>query len=125
MSLKRTLDEVTSDPIQNANDTIVRLNEERLMEMERKAKETESVILDALDEKGGEPAIENMVCFTREELRILWNTLGETVKQRFDGGNRKSSVRPFDVFLMTLIVLRFGGPWEPLARLFSMNTGAQ
>lgn len=60
-----------------------------------------------------------MCNFNPGELEYLWSMFGNFVATHYNvGRGRRSDVSGKDAFLMVLTVLKYGGDWHFLAKLF-------
>lgn len=83
---------------------------------------SDSPYLDAFIERGGSAAVMEMTNQSANEFQTLWSSISGTVLSNYNvGRGRKSSITGKDSLFMTLTVLKAGGQWDVLAKLFGMK----
>ena len=81
-----------------------------------------SPVMDGFFEEEGAEAIKQMTNFTPSEFGSLWKTIANHVKSKWNvGRGRKSDQEPKDVLFMTLSVLKHGGTWDYMGRMFKIK----
>ena len=84
--------------------------------------DAESPVFDSFYSAGGSEGIMKMTNFTPSEFRSIWNTIEGYVSEHWNvGRGRKSSHSAMDVFFMMLTVLKHGGAWDLMARIFGIK----
>lgn len=82
----------------------------------------ECPIMDSFYEADGNDGIKKMTNLTIPEFRKIYGQIHGYVITKWNvGRGRKSSVKPMDAFFLTLTVLKHGGSWDILARVFRMK----
>lgn len=72
--------------------------------------------------QGGDGAIQDMCNFTALEFEQLWNLLESFIKTHYNvGRGKKSHVTGKDALFMFLAVLKHGGHWDVLGRVFKLK----
>lgn len=85
-------------------------------------KGSESPYLDAFIERGGSAAVLEMTNFSAAEFQTLWSSVSEHILTTYNvGRGRKSPIGGKDTLFMVLTVLKNGGHWDILAKLFHMK----
>lgn len=79
-------------------------------------------IFDQFYEQGGSAAIVSMTNFDPQKLFQIWEAIEDYVIEQYTTGRGcRSSVKPKDLFFMTVCVFKHGGEWHFLARTFNMK----
>eukprot|EP00171_Calliarthron_tuberculosum_P021823 IDg21823t1 len=82
----------------------------------------ESPVFDSFYNADGNEGVLKMTNFTAAEFRVLYGKLHSHLATRWNvGRGRKCAQKPMDVFFMTLTVLKHGGAWDILAKVFRMK----
>lgn len=77
-------------------------------------------VFDSFYNDGGSGAILSMTNFPPDKFNHIWNNVSEALHQTLSvGRGKKSSVGPKDSLFMFLTVLKHGGTWDFLARIFN------
>lgn len=83
----------------------------------------ECPIFDQFYDEDGNEGLLKLTNFTAVELRHLYAKIQAHVSACWNvGRGRKSTFKPMDVFFMSLAVLKHGGSWDVLAKVFEMKT---
>ncbi|KAG3090114.1 hypothetical protein PI124_g8513 [Phytophthora idaei] len=81
------------------------------------------LILDEIYRGGGADAVLRLTNFSPRELNVLWFSLRNHVVRYWNvGRGRRSTFAAKDVFFMLLVVMKCGGTWNMLARIFRIKT---
>lgn len=82
----------------------------------------ESPIFDSFYEADGNEGILKMTNFTANEFRVLYGKLHNYIVTNWNvGRGRKCTQKPMDVLFMTLTVLKHGGSWDILGKVFRIT----
>ncbi|KAG6952323.1 hypothetical protein JG687_00013076, partial [Phytophthora cactorum] len=80
-------------------------------------------ILDDIYRDGGADAVLRLTNISPRELNVLWFSLRNHVVRYWNvGRGRRSTFAAKDVFFMLLVVMKCGGTWGMLARIFRIKT---
>lgn len=83
----------------------------------------ECPIFDKFYAADGNAGIRRLTNFTAAEFRELYAKIHEGLVTRWNvGRGRKTVQTPMDVFFMTLVVLKTGGAWDVVSRVFEIKT---
>lgn len=84
--------------------------------------DSDAPIVDSFYHNGGSAAIKSMTNFDAREFRTLWERLSPHIAGNWNiGRGRRCSFQPKDVMFMTLAVLKHGGHWDFLGRMFRVK----
>lgn len=84
--------------------------------------DSESPVLDQFFAEGGAEAILQMTNFSLPEFNGIWDLIRTHVATHWNvGRGKKSSFKAKDVLLMTLTVLKHGGSWDFLSKMFKIK----
>lgn len=84
--------------------------------------DSRSPITDLFYEKGGNQAIVQMSNFNRQELDGIYDIISDHVSTHYNvGRGRKSPFTAKDMLFMVLTVLKCGGQWDFMARVFQQK----
>lgn len=79
-------------------------------------------LFDQFYDEGGREGIKGLINFTPEEFETLWATAETHVLPRYNTGRgQRSKVTAKDALFCTMTVLKHGGQWQILARVFNMK----
>lgn len=82
----------------------------------------ECPVFDKFYTADGNEGIRKLINFTAVEFRGLYSRIQAQVVSRWNvGRGRKTTQTPMDVFFMSLVVLKHGGSWDLLAKVFEMK----
>lgn len=82
--------------------------------------DSSSPIFDKFYDSGGSGAILQMTNFTPDKIESIWLNMEDSITQVFcSGRGKKSAVKPKDCLFMLLTVLKHGGNWDFLAKMFN------
>lgn len=83
---------------------------------------TECPHFDRFYEEGGAEAIIKLTNFDPEQFLRIWGNLSPFVAAEYNvGRGRKSPISGKDAFFMVLVVLKHGGAWDFLAKIFGLK----
>ena len=84
--------------------------------------DSESPIMDQFYAEGGSVAIHQMTNFSSREFDILFDMFRENAEPAWNGGRgKKSAFTAKDVFFMLVTLLKHGGQWDFVGRMFCIN----
>lgn len=84
--------------------------------------DSECPLFDKFYDEGGGSAIQNMTNFSPLEFQTLWSRSSDFVKSVYNQGRgKKCAVSAQDMLFITLTVLKAGGQWDFLGRLFGFK----
>lgn len=82
----------------------------------------ECPVFDKFYEDGGNEGIRKLINFTGVEFSQIYSKMQEQLVTGWNvGRRRKTSQTPMDVFFMSLVVLKHGGSWDLLAKVFDIK----
>ncbi|KAG3107373.1 hypothetical protein PI124_g13314 [Phytophthora idaei] len=80
-------------------------------------------ILDGMYRDGGADVVLRLTNFSPRDPNVLWFSLRNHVVRCWNvGRGRRSTFAAKDVFFMLLVVMKYGGTWDMLARIFRIKT---
>ena len=84
--------------------------------------DSDTPIFDQSYDRGDSAGIISMTNFTPDRLLEFWDSIREfEIKKYTRGRGRRSSIKPRDLFFITLCVLKHGGHWCFMAGTFGMK----
>ena len=86
---------------------------------------SDNPVFDAFYDQDGARAIIEMTNFEPQKFTAIWAGFEQFITSNFNvGRGRKSAQTPKDVLFMTLAVLKHGGNWDFLARMFGLSASS-
>ncbi|ETN14365.1 hypothetical protein PPTG_07981 [Phytophthora nicotianae INRA-310] len=80
-------------------------------------------IFDGIYRDGGAEAVLRLTNFSPSEINTLWFSVRGHVHRYWNvGRGRRSTFAAKDVFFMLLVVMKCGGTWDMVARIFKVKT---
>ena len=113
--------QLLADAAVERNNEIYRYEQDDAAETDEEA-DSESPTFDRFYEQGGSAAIIEMTNFDPTQFLGVWYGFEEIIMARYNTGRGRKSVHTGNVLLfMTLCVMKHGGQWDFLAKMFGLK----
>ena len=114
--------QLLADPAVERDNEIAQFSPHRLSFSSDDDADSPCPLFDTFYNEGGAEAIRSMTNVLPRNFELLWNHLSEYVTQTYNvGRGQRSKVSGKDALFITMTVLKHGGQWDMLARVFSMK----